>query len=465
MILKKDQLSRYMKQMIIPEVDGDGQEKLMASSIAIHSEYTEAAAFALYYLAAAGVGRAYCCIDAAEGWDELSGRLNDLNSDIGLNLVSDTNQKALMHASTRIVSGNPSYVRNALKDILNSDIVEKFIPTVIAQNYGWRGTLRTFMSRAELAEYQAELEKWPGFDSFNPLGYGHKLSGYFSSLMAVQEHLKLTLSAGKPLVNALYYDLCKMEFETVFSIPGLFYRLDSPAPSEAAANTLANSKVFIAGCGGLGSSAAYSLASMGVGSLGLADSGRVKMADLNRQILHSTSRIGTSKVKSAGTFLKNVGPHTGFELYDTNLRNDNILSIIESYDIVIGCIDNHADMYMLNDACLEAGIPLLEADVMDISGLVTTIIPGEGHCYRCIFPESGADSKVTEAGVLGPVAGLLGIVQAAEAVKLLSGIGRPLKNRLLLFDAFDTDIYVVSRVKNLCCKACGSIPKRKEHIS
>lgn len=457
MILKKDQITRYMKQIMIPEISRDGQEKILASSISIYNECVEAAEFALYYLAASGVGGADCCIADTAGWDGLSFKLNDLNGDIRLRLETEADKKNVLQASTRIVSGNPPYVRKALKNILNSDISEKFIPTIIALNYGWRGTIRTFLTKAELAEFFTELEKWPGFNSFDPTSCGHKLSGYFSGLMAVQEHLKLALSIGKPLTSALYYDLFRMEFENVPNIPGLFYRLDSFEPAESTAVTLSDAKILIAGCGGLGSPAAYSLVSIGIGSLGLADNGTVELSDLNRQILHSSSRLGMSKVQSAESFLKNVNPLADLSLHNVKLRKENISDIIKNYDLVIGCLDSLADRYMLNDACLAEGKPLLEAGVMDISGLVTSIIPGKGHCYRCIFPEDSAYSPNAEAGVLGPVSGLLGILQAVEAVKLLSGTGRLLRNKLLLLDAFDTDIFVVNSARSLSCKACSGI--------
>ncbi|MGE5677247.1 MAG: HesA/MoeB/ThiF family protein [Pseudomonadota bacterium] len=457
MILKKDQLSRYMRQMIIPEISSNGQENILASSTVIHSECVEAAAFALYYLAASGVGEASCCIDDTDGWDELSSKLSDLNGDIRFRLKTGKDKIAIVRASTRIVSGNPQYVRKALKNIMNSDTGEKFIPTIITLNYGWRGTIRTFQSKAELSEFLSELEKWPGFNSFDPISHGHKLSGYFSSLMAVQEHLKLVLSIGKPLVNALYYDLFKIEFETVSNIPGLFYRLDRLEPVENNAATLSDAKVLIAGCGGLGSPAAYSLTSIGIGSLGLVDNGRVELPDLNRQILHSSSRLGMAKVNSAEIFLKDINSLTQFSLHNVKLKKENIREIIKSYDMIIGCLDSLNDRYMLNDACLAEGKPLVEAGVMDISGLVTSIIPGKGHCYRCIFPEGSTYNAETEAGILGSIPGLLGILQAAEAVKLISGTGRPLKNKLLLLDAFDTDIYIINSARSLSCKACSGI--------
>jgi molybdopterin/thiamine biosynthesis adenylyltransferase len=164
------------------------------------------------------------------------------------------------------------------------------------------------------------------------------------------------------------------------------------------------------------------------------------------------------KVQSAEIFLRKINPNIRLETYNTRISRGNVKDIIGPYDIIIGGLDNLPARYILNDACYAAKKPLLEAGAMSISGLATTIIPDLGHCYRCIFPEPNSSDPVpscSETGVLGPVPGVMGIIQAAEAIKLISGIGESLKNKILLFDIFDTDIYVAAVGKNSNCELCG----------
>lgn len=459
MILTKDQIYRYMSQILIPEVSGKGQEKILGSRVFFHSESLEAAALVLYYLTGAGVGEVFCRIDAPLNWSELSGRLSDLNSDTRILPASEEAPENIPgQAITRIITGSPGYVLDALKNTAGSG--KGYIPTVVSVFDGWHGAVQTFTEKAELEEFTSGLESEALRHVPADGGYPGRLSGYFSGLMAVIEHLKLTLSVGKPLYKALYHNLAAMEFDTVDSTGDLLRRLNMPVITTCNQRELfADSKVLIAGCGGMGSPAAYALASLGIGTLGLIDQDTVELGNLNHQIMHSSSRLGMPKVQSSEIFLRQINPCIKLDIYNSAINDESIHDIISRYDVVIGCIDNRKDKYLLNDACVAAGKPLLQAGAFDISGLATSIIPGEGHCYRCIFPESengNALPSCSDTGVLGPVPGVMGIVQAAEAVKLLSGTGRPLKDRLLLFDVFDTDLYIVNNMQNRYCEVCGS---------
>jgi molybdopterin/thiamine biosynthesis adenylyltransferase len=193
--------------------------------------------------------------------------------------------------------------------------------------------------------------------------------------------------------------------------------------------------------------------------LGLLDPDIVDLSNLNRQIMHSFSRIGMSKVQSAEVFLKAINPDIRLDIYNSKIEKESIQSIISSYDIILGCLDDQLDRYILNDACRAAEKPLLEAGALDISGLATLIIPDEEHCQNCTFPESNyGDSllSASESGVLGPVSGLMGVIQAAETVKHLTDIGSTLKNKILLFDVFDTDIYIVAKERTWHCEFCSN---------
>ncbi|HYF84621.1 MAG TPA: ThiF family adenylyltransferase [Clostridia bacterium] len=462
MILTKDQINRYMRHIAMPEISGQGQKKILGSSVVFYCEDYNKESLALYYLAASGVGQIYCRFNDASGWEKLSDNLSDLNSDVKIQLLTE---EALQYSEgqsvTGIIAGNPGFVKKTLEGIIKSGYDKNPMPLIVSMHNGWNGLVQTLTSQVNLEEFISVMADYEDCNScFGNLGCSDNLSAYFSGLMAVIEHLKLTLSLGKPLSNALYYDLSAVEFDFTSSSADLLHKLLSTRVIETDLTPLADARVLIIGCGGLGSTAAFALAALGIGSLGLVDFDTVEISNLNRQIMHSTSRIGMPKVQSAEIFLKQINPDVKLETYNTRIRKGNVNDIISSYDIIIGGLDNLPARYILNDACYAAKKPLIEAGALDISGLATTIIPDEGHCYRCIFPETEDNNSVpscSETGVLGPVPGIMGIVEAAEAIKLLTGTGKSLKNRILLFDVFETDIYVASHEKNKYCELCGNI--------
>ncbi|KUO68740.1 MAG: hypothetical protein APF77_14635 [Clostridia bacterium BRH_c25] len=459
MILSKDQICRYMRHILIPEISGQGQRKILDSSAVFFGEDLKDVSLALYYISASGIGQVYCHIANASNWEKLSENLSDLNSDTKIQLLAkEVSEASEVQATTRIISGSLSYVEKTLRSILKTDCREKYIPTIVAVNNGWSGAVQTFINQLELEAFSKELGGYPNLGNINASCCFDNISAYFSSLIAVIEHIKLTLSLGKPLSEALYHDLSAMEFDFVGSSTDLLNKLRSIKVPENSLAALSDFKALIIGCGGLGSPAAYALAASGIGRLGLVDFDDVELSNLNRQIMHSTLRLGMPKVQSAEIFLRQINSNISLDTYYTGISKDNVRDIISSYDIIIGGLDNLPARYILNDACYAAKKPLIEAGALDISGLATSIIPDEGHCYRCIFPESKENSSLpscSERGVLGLVPGVMGIIQAAEAIKLLTGIGRSLKNRILLFDVFDTDIYVADHAKNRYCELCG----------
>jgi len=460
MVLTRDQIYRYMSQMLIPEIRGKGQEMLLGSRVLIYCESLEEASLALHYLAAAGVGEVRCIINDPNDCSRLQDKLSDLNSDTMISFSSEgMPDTALIQSVTRIIAGSRDYVLNTLKDILRTGQNKHFVPTVVSISEDWHGALQTFTERSGLESFVDELPSMSPESVQQDADYANRLSGYFSSLMAVIEHLKLALNVGKPMDNALYYNLSAMDFISVSNTRELVKKLYRNAVTAKPQHEhFSASRVLIAGCGGLGSPAAYVLASLGIGKLGLWDPGTVELGDLNHEVMHASSRLGMPKARSAEIFLRDLNPGIELEIFDTTLSDIDLNEIIGRYDIVIGCMDSRKEIYLLNDACIAAGKPLLQAGALDISGLATSIIPGEGHCYRCLFPEAESSDSLPmcrETGVLGPVPGIMGIIQAAEAVKLLSGIGRSLKDRLLLFDVFDTDLYIVNNIRNYCCELCG----------
>jgi molybdopterin/thiamine biosynthesis adenylyltransferase/rhodanese-related sulfurtransferase len=221
---------------------------------------------------------------------------------------------------------------------------------------------------------------------------------------------------------------------------------------------LLQSKVLLMGAGGLGSPAAYYLAAAGVGTLGIIDSDVVDRSNLQRQILHTDAGVGTPKVDSARATLLGLNPDIEIKPYNTRLTSENALEIFEGYDLVVDGGDNFPTRYLVNDACVHLGIPCVHGSVYRFEGQVTSFVPGEGPCYRCLYPEPPPPEfapSCAEAGVLGVLPGIIGLLQAIEVVKLLVGIGKPLVGRLLHFDGLNTRFRELKLRRDTECPACG----------
>lgn len=230
---------------------------------------------------------------------------------------------------------------------------------------------------------------------------------------------------------------------------------------------LRQARVLIVGAGGLGSPAAYYLAAAGVGALGIVDNDVVDASNLQRQILHRTAAIGMHKTDSAAERLRALNPGVVVEKHQVRLGKDNVEGIIADYDIIIDGVDNFPARYLLHDACFFARKPLVEAGVLQFLGQVMTILPGKGPCYRCVFPEPpppGTVPSCQEAGILGAVAGVLGILQATEAIKLIVGIGTPLVGRIMIYEALSGSFREVKFKPNPRCPLCGENPSIAELI-
>jgi adenylyltransferase/sulfurtransferase len=225
---------------------------------------------------------------------------------------------------------------------------------------------------------------------------------------------------------------------------------------------LQDAKVLVIGAGGLGSPAALYLVAAGVGTLGLTDGDVVDLSNLQRQILHTTDRIGVSKVESGGQLLSALNPETTLELYPEHVSKENIMPLLEKYDIILDGSDNFSTRFLINDACFFAKKTLISGSIFRFEGQLATIKPHEGYpCYRCLYPEpppAGLVPNCQEAGVLGVLAGTIGVLQANEAIKEILGLGETLADRLLLYDALDMTFRKVGRPKAPDCPLCGPHP-------
>jgi len=218
-------------------------------------------------------------------------------------------------------------------------------------------------------------------------------------------------------------------------------------------------RVLIVGAGGLGSPVALYLAAAGVGTLGLVDFDVVDVSNLQRQILHGTKDVGRSKLESARARLRDINPNVRVEAHETRLTSENALDIIGGYDIVVDGTDNFATRYLTNDACVLLGKPNVYGSIFRFEGQASVFGLADGPCYRCLFPEPpppGSVPSCAEGGVLGVLPGLVGTIQATEAIKLILGIGDTLAGRLLLIDALSMQFRAMTLRKDPACPACGT---------
>ena len=224
---------------------------------------------------------------------------------------------------------------------------------------------------------------------------------------------------------------------------------------------LKQSSVLIVGAGGLGSPVALYLAAAGVGRIGLIDSDVVDTSNLQRQVLHDTAQLGRPKVESGADRLRAINPNITVETYYDRLGAENVADLVSKYDVIVGGVDNFPARYLLNDACVMARKPLVEAGILKYDGMIMTIKPYEGPCYRCIFPEPpppGTVPTCSEAGILGALAGVMGSMQAFEALKLLLNIGEPLAGQMLMFEGLKGQFRTVEWDRNPKCPVCGDHP-------
>jgi len=234
--------------------------------------------------------------------------------------------------------------------------------------------------------------------------------------------------------------------------------LTLPEVGEQGQVRLLDSKVLVLGAGGLGSPAAMYLAAAGVGTIGIVDGDVVELSNLQRQIIHNLASVGKPKVDSARQTLEGLNPDVKVVTFPERLTAANALDIIAGFDVVIDGSDNFSTRYLLNDACVRLNKPYVHGSIYRFEGHVSTFVPHHGPCYRCLFPQApGAEiaPSCAEAGVLGVLPGLIGVLQAAEAIKLLLGKGSPLIGRLLTYHALETRFHELRFQRDKACAVCG----------
>jgi len=240
-----------------------------------------------------------------------------------------------------------------------------------------------------------------------------------------------------------------------------------PEVGERGQLKLLDSKVLLIGAGGLGSPAALYLAAAGVGTIGVIDADTVDVSNLQRQIVHTTDRVGMPKVDSAELTMRALNPDVTVVKYTERLTSENVLAVITGYDVIVDGTDNFPTRYLLNDASLVAGIPVVHGSIYQFEGSVTVYKPYEGPCYRCQYPEPPPPElapSCAEGGVLGVLPGVVGTLQATEAIKLLLGIGAPLVGRQLRYDALEMEFVELKMHRDPKCPVCSKQPGEIEFI-
>lgn len=227
-------------------------------------------------------------------------------------------------------------------------------------------------------------------------------------------------------------------------------------------------KVLIIGAGGLGAPVAMYLAAAGVGTIGIADADDVDLSNLQRQIIHSTADVGKPKVQSAKETIQAMNPDVVVNTYRTFVDSTNIRELIRGYDFIIDGTDNFPAKFLINDACVMEKKPFCHAGIIRFKGQLMTYIPGQGPCYRCVFkdpPPKDAVPTCKQAGVIGAMGGVIGSLQAMEAIKYITGVGQNLTGRLLTYDALKNDFHNIKLpAANGKCPVCGNSPTITELI-
>lgn len=225
---------------------------------------------------------------------------------------------------------------------------------------------------------------------------------------------------------------------------------------------LLNARVLIIGAGGLGAPAALYLAAAGVGTIGIVDADVVDLSNLQRQVIHATKDLGKKKVISARETMEDINPDVKVITYHEYVNSDNMERLIEDYDFILDGTDNFPAKFLINDACVMHNKPYSHAGIIRFKGQLMTVIPGEGPCYRCVFknpPPKDAVPTCKQAGVIGAMAGVIGCLQALEAIKYITGAGDLLVGELLTFDALKMDFHKIKLPKRDCnCAVCGDYP-------
>lgn len=459
----KNQIQRYLRHIIMPKISGAGQKKLINTSVLVYAASIKACDVLLYYMAASGISHIYCCFESKENLESPLAHIHDLNPEVNLEVINNRDN-IKSPTDFNILIGDYKFISKIGNFLGNIEPVN-FTPVFVYAAASWQGAFGLCKNTDAFHDFLFKLNRKQEINKnvseenhFSLLGMS--MSYAFMGTLSVIEVIKARINIGNTSNAIMCFDLLKSIFnddlsqlsnETIFN-GEIKYKLS-------------RAKALIIGTGGLGCPAALALAKAGIGTIGLIDYDDVDLSNLNRQVLHSTSKIGMKKVESAKEALNKFNPEINVDIYPTAFSRDNAIDIINKYDIIIDGLDNIPTRYLLNDACFFAEKPLIEAGALAFYGQITTIIPGKGPCYRCIFKEhsmQNAAPSCSEVGVLGPVPGAMGILEAVEAIKRIIGMESDLESGLLMYDSLETDFNLIKINKDKDCALCGDHPSIHE---
>jgi len=370
--------------------------------------------------------------------------------------MGDASREILRRARQQVPEGTPAQVQDAL-----SEKKDDFVLIDVREKYEWdegyipgaRHVPRGFL---ELRIEEAVPDKSQQVVLYCAGGTRSLIAG--STLQQMGYDNVISMSGGFGQWKGSGYKFIQPRTMTEAQAKRYSRHILIPEVGEEGQFKLLDSKVLLIGAGGLGSPAAYYLAAAGVGTLGIIDADVVDDSNLQRQILHNTERIGQYKAESARQTLTALNPDVKVEVYLERLDETNVQRLVDEYDVVIDGTDNFPTRYLLNDAALIANKPVVHGSVFRFEGQVTVFKPYDGPCYRCLFPEPPPPAlapSCSEAGVLGVLPGIIGLLQAVETIKLLLGLGEPLVGRLLTYDALSGEFNELRLFRDPECAACG----------
>ncbi|MDW7672615.1 MAG: ThiF family adenylyltransferase [Bacillota bacterium] len=462
--LSPQQVQRYLRQIIMPQISGKGQETLLKTHVILYMPSLQWGGMMLAYLAAVGVGQITCVLENMTKGSEIIRHVMDLNPETQLEVMPANEPwiPANQHTTNAYIVIGPDDFAARHTQKAASIVSEDGVPHIFVGANPWKGTLWAYGHNLEHEGEKAVLQDF----SDDALTVGQVLSASFGGTLAVIELVKIRLDIGRKLEKPFTYDLMNMTFgeevgdDEIESLAVDTYNDLEHLNDDELHQRLAKGKVLVIGSGGLGSPASFALAQAGIGTLGLVDHDYIDLSNLNRQILHTTSRIGQPKVASGAITLEMLNSNMRVNIYQERMTETNVDRLLMAYDLLLDGLDNLPSRYVANKAAVAAAKPFVSAGVLTFYGQSTSILPGDGPCYECIFPQTEGNGNAPtceETGVLGAVPGLMGIIQAAEVIKLLCDTKPSLQNQYLMVDALEREFTTIQLPRKETCPVCGGV--------
>jgi molybdopterin/thiamine biosynthesis adenylyltransferase/rhodanese-related sulfurtransferase len=376
--------------------------------------------------------------------------------------MGDASREIMRRARRQVPEWTPAQVREALAHQKGSDSNAQDIVLVdVREKHEWNegyipGAIHVPRGFLELQIEEAVPDKSKTVVLYCAGGVRSLIAG--STLQQMGYKDVVSMSGGFGQWKGSGYGFAQPRVMTEAQAKRYSRHLLIPEVGEAGQFKLLDSRVLLIGAGGLGSPAAYYLAAAGVGTLGIIDADVVDESNLQRQILHNTKRVGQYKAESARETIEALNPDIKVVTYIERLDESNVRRIIADYDVILDGTDNFPTRYLLNDAAILENKPVVHGSVFRFEGQLTVFKPHEGPCYRCLYPEPPPPAlapSCAEAGVLGVLPGIIGLLQATETIKLLLGIGDPLVGRLMTYDALVGEFNELRLFRDPKCPACG----------